>query len=397
MTDLDYQLVDFDNHYYEPLDAWSRHLDERIKRQRRGVEIVTQGKRTYAAIGGRLSGFVPNITFDPVAAPGSLEAYFRGEAMGQRATEMARVEPLQPAYQQREPRLRVMAEQGVEEIVLLPTFSYCLEESLCDDIEAMHATISAFNRWLDEEWSLSGPTIAAPLIALSDVDAALDELRWALDRGARVVTMTPGPVRLPGDDRASPANRRFDPVWQLINDAGITVAYHAADAGYFRYFRDYDDPPVFDAFSPKMRLGSLWSVDRPMQDTIAVMVMQRLFERFPNLRIVSVEQGSDWLLVLLDKLTKLYHRRTNLFAEDPVDTIRRHLWICPFWEDDIDALIAAVGPERVVFGSDWPHPEGVAEPRDFVKHLGDRPADEVRQIMRENGSGLLTTLPLASK
>ncbi len=32
MTEFDYQLVDFDNHYYEPLDAWSRHLDERIKR-----------------------------------------------------------------------------------------------------------------------------------------------------------------------------------------------------------------------------------------------------------------------------------------------------------------------------------------------------------------------------
>ena len=389
----DYQLIDFDTHYYEPLDACTRHLDERIKRQRRSVEMVTQGNRVYPVVGGRLTNFVPNVTFDPIAAPGSLEEYFRGESMGKHLKEMAVVEPLRPEYQQRGPREKVMAEQGVEEIVLLPTFTCGVEEMLCDDIEATTATLRAFNRWLHEEWGFSGPTIAAPLIGMSDVDAALAEIEWALSEGARVLLMTPGPVRGPGDQRYSPANRRFDPIWSAINAAGVTVAYHAADSGYFRYFRDYDDPAVMDAFDPKMRLGSLFSVDRPMQDMLGVMVMQRLFERFPNLRVVSVEQGSDWLLVLLSKLEKLYHRRTSVFAEDPRDTVRRHVWTCPFWEDDIGALIAAVGPERVVFGSDWPHPEGVAEPRQFAKYLDGVAAGDVRRIMRDNAAELLTRRP----
>src|SRR5205085_652170 len=141
-------------------------------------------------------------------------------------------------YQQREPRRQVMAEQGVEEIVLLPTFTCGVEEMLCHDIEATTATLRAFNRWLHEEWGFAGPTIAAPLIGMSDVDAALGEIDWVLGEGARVLLMTPGPVRGPGNERHSPADRRFDPIWSAINDAGVTVAYHAADSGYFRYFRD---------------------------------------------------------------------------------------------------------------------------------------------------------------
>ena len=51
MTTLDYQAIDVDNHYYEPLDAFTRHLDKAFKS--RGVQMVTQGKRTLAVIGGR--------------------------------------------------------------------------------------------------------------------------------------------------------------------------------------------------------------------------------------------------------------------------------------------------------------------------------------------------------
>ena len=391
---FDFGLVDFDSHYYEVLDAWTRHLDPKIAAQHRGVEIITSGKRVYPLIGGKLSNFIPNITFDPVAAPGSLEAYFRGEAGGKSLKELARPESPRPEYQHREPRLAVMDQQNVERTVLLPTFTCGVEEALADDVEAMHATLEAFNRWLLEEWGFDGRTVAAPMVALSDVDRALSEIRFLLDHGARLLLMTPGPVRAAGGQRHSPANRLYDPVWQLINDAGITVAYHAADSGYFRYFKDYDDPPVMDAFSPEMRLGSIFSVDRPIQDMIGVMVLQRFFERFPNLRLVSIEQGSDWLVVLMGKLHKLWKRRPRIFAEDPVDTVRRHLWVCPFWEDDITALADLIGPERVTFGSDWPHPEGVAEPVHFAKYLEGFSAEDVRKIMRENGAGLLELRPV---
>jgi predicted TIM-barrel fold metal-dependent hydrolase len=228
---------------------------------------------------------------------------------------------------------------------------------------------------------------------MSDVAAACAELEWALSEGARVIAVTPGPVRMEGNLRLSPANPRFDPFWEIVDREGITVAYHAADAGYFRYFKDYDDPADYNPFSSAVRLGSLWAIDRPMQDMLAVMVMQQLFARFPNLRIVSVEQGIDWLPVLLQRLVKQHKRRPRLFAEPPEDTIRRHLWVCPFWEDDVGPLIDAVGIDHVVFGSDWPHPEGVAEPHLFTKYLPGLDDEELRLVMRENAAGLLTRRP----
>lgn len=394
MYDVDFALVDFDTHYYEVLDAWTRHLDPQIKKQRRGVELVTSGDRVYPLVGGRLSNFIPNITFDPVAAPGSLEAYFQGAAEGKSVKELAQLESPRPEYQHGEPRLAVMDDQNVERSVLLPTFTCGVEEALHHDIEAMHATVHAFNLWLLEEWGFDGRTVAAPMIAMSDVGRAVAETEWALEQGALVLLMTPGPVRGSDGRRHSPANPMYDPIWRVINDAGITVAYHAADSGYFRYFCDYDDPPVMDAFSHDMRLGSLFSVDRPIQDMVGVMVLQRLFERFPNLRLVSIEQGSDWLGVLMGKLHKLYKRRPRIFAEDPLDTVRRHLWVCPFWEEDIQALAGLIGTQRVLFGSDWPHPEGVAEPVQFAKYLEGFSPAEIRQIMRENGAGLLERRPV---
>ena len=230
---------------------------------------------------------------------------------------------------------------------------------------------------------------------MSDRPEAIEELTWALAEGARCIAITPGPVRLSGGDRCSPAHPRFDPFWSLIDEAGVTVAYHAADAGYFRYFKDYDDPAEFNPFSPAMRLGSLWSIDRPMQDMFAVLVMHRLFDRFPNLRIVSVEQGIDWLPVVVDRLVKQYKRRPRLFVEDPRETTRRHLWVCPFWEDDVTGLIDLIGVDHVVFGSDWPHPEGVAEPREFTKYLPGLSDDDLRLVMRENAAGLLARRPRA--
>ena len=108
MSTIDFPLIDFDSHYYEVLDAWTRHLDPKLKKQHRGVEIVTSGNRTYPMVGGKLSNFIPNITFDPVAAPGSHEAYFRGEAEGKSVKELARVESPRPEYQHREPRRRLL-------------------------------------------------------------------------------------------------------------------------------------------------------------------------------------------------------------------------------------------------------------------------------------------------
>src|SRR5262245_47658411 len=66
--------IDADNHYYESLDAFTRHLDRAFRQ--RGVRVVQDGSHTEILIAGRLNRFIPNPTFDPVIVPGCLDLQF---------------------------------------------------------------------------------------------------------------------------------------------------------------------------------------------------------------------------------------------------------------------------------------------------------------------------------
>jgi len=77
MANLSYKAIDVDNHYYEPLDAFTRHLDKKFRR--RGVQMYSDGRHTQAIIGDRVNRFIPNPTFDPIIVPGCLDSLFRGE------------------------------------------------------------------------------------------------------------------------------------------------------------------------------------------------------------------------------------------------------------------------------------------------------------------------------
>ena len=57
------------------------------------------------------------------------------------------------------------------------------------------------------------------------------------------------------------------------------------------------------------------------------------------------------------------------FTEDPVESFRRNVWINPFWEDDVDEVVELMGADRVIFGSDWPHIEGMPQPLDYATEL----------------------------
>ena len=67
--------------------------------------------------------------------------------------------------------------------------------------------------------------------------------------------------------------------------------------------------------------------------------------------------------ILLKKLAKAYGQMPSAFASDPVETFRDHVWVAPFYEDDLSILKEELGLDHILFGSDWPHAEGLAEPR----------------------------------
>src|SRR4029453_14083701 len=115
--------------------------------------------------------------------------------------------------------------------------------------------------------------------------------------------------------------------------------------------------------------------------------------RHPPLKGASIENGSDWLHLLVKRLRKLANQSPSAFHEDPLDTLRRHGWGKPCLEEDLRPPAALIGVERILFGSDWPHGEGLAQPMDFAKELSAFEEAEVSRIMRQNVVELLGSSP----
>ena len=387
---MDTRPIDADNHYYEPLDAFTRHLDRKFKD--RGVRPVQDGKRTHLLIGGRLNRFVPNPTFDPIIVPGCIDPLFRGQIPeGVDPRSLMQVEPLRAEYRDRDRRVEVMDAQGLGGALLFPTLGCGVEEALRDDVPATMASMTAFNRWLDDDWGFAyrDRVFAVPMLSLADPDGALEELEWLLDRGARMVHVRPAPVPAPNGASRSLGDKRFDPVWARIAAASIPVAFHLGDSGYNARFAGAWGASDTFGFGNSDALGQVLVADRAIHDTIASLLVHGVFQRHPALRVASIENGSDWLHVLAKRLRKQRNQMPWSFAEDPLDTLRRHVWVTPYLEEDLHTLADLVGVERILFGSDWPHGEGVAQPLDFEQELDGFDEGAVQRIMHDNCVELL--------
>lgn len=382
---------DADNHYYEPLDAFTRHLEPAFRD--RGVKSFRDGKRTYLLIGGKLNRFIPNPTFDPIIVPGCLDPLFRGQIPdGIDPRSLMKVEPLRAEYRDRDQRIRTMDRQGLGAALLFPTLGCGVEQALAADIPATMASLCAFNRWLEEDWGFDhqGRIFAAPMLSLADPDAAAAEVDRLLGRGAKLVHLRPAPVPAPHGTSRSLGDPIFDPVWARLAEASVPVAFHLGDSGYEgRMAAAWGASDHFEGYGKQDVLSRILVADRAIHDTVASLIVHRVFERHPRLRIASIENGSDWIHLLVKRLRKQANQTPWAFAEDPLETIRRHVWTTPYLEEDLEALAELIGVERILFGSDWPHGEGVSQPLDFEKELGAFDARAVRRIMHDNCRELL--------
>ncbi len=385
MADLGFQAFDSDHHYYEAEDAFTRHVDRRM--QARCMQWAEIGGRKRLLVGGKVNRFIPNPTFDPVAQPGILDEYFRGKNPdGKSVPELfGRLDPISPAYRDRDARMKQLDEQGVAGTILFPTLGVGMQESLRNDPEAACVAFEAFNKWLEDDWGYAyqDRIHAAPYISLMDPAWAERELERVLALGARVVSMVPGPVPTGPETSVSIGLDRFDGFWSRVAEAGITVAFHAGDAGYRRFSEAWGGNREFKAFSWDPLVGCL--SPEPIHDTIAALICHGVFQRHPRARVATIECGSAWVPELVRRLKKAYGQMPYAFETDPIEQLRRHVKIAPYYEDDIAGLRDLVGAENVLFGSDFPHAEGLAVPTDFVNDLEGFSTDEVELIMRDNG------------
>jgi len=387
MTQFEGQFFDADNHYYESRDAFTRHVPKGM--QSRCVQWVTmENGRKYHSIAGKIDRFT-NPTFDPISKPGVLRELFRGNPNGATSNELIRssLEPMPPEYMNREARLSKLDEQGLEATWLFPTLAILYEELLKNDVEALCTTYTAFNQWLDEDWGFNykNRLFAAPYISLADVEWACDELEKALARDARVLVMRPSAVYTRRGPR-NPAATEFDPFWSRVNEAGVTVVAHIGATRHDSNGYDVKNQDVL-SMGPKPSVTNFHRA-RNINDFLASLLFDRLFERYPNLRIASVENGSELLGELLTALAHSKDRTPTFYTDDPGDSFKEHVWVNPFWEDDISEIIDFMGEDHVIVGSDWPHMEGLEHPRDIFDEIEIIPLSVQTKILRDNTAAL---------
>jgi predicted TIM-barrel fold metal-dependent hydrolase len=388
---LDFAVYDADNHLYETEDAFTRHLPESHRNLFRFVEI--RGRKKLV-VRDTITEFIPNPTFEVVARPGAHMAFYAGENDEGRSLRELTGEPMRsiPAFRGPGPRLELLDEQGIHATLMFPTLASLIEERLLDDPDLTQVALRAFNEWLHDEWSYDheGRIFATPVVNPCVLDEGIAELERIIERGAKAVLLRPAPVSGLRGTR-SPFLPELDPFWARIQEAGLLVALHASDSGYQRYLNTWEGQAgsEYVAFRPQT-FAAVSDDGRAIQDALASAICHGMLTRFPDVRLLSVENGGSWVGHLVRNLEIAYKKMPNEFPEHPRDVFQRNVWVNPFWEDSVRGLVDLLGAERVCFGSDYPHPEGLDDPVGWREEVRDLPAADVERIMSTNLKALLT-------
>ena len=183
-----------------------------------------------------------------------------------------------------------------------------------------------------------------------------------------------------------------DPVWARLAEAGVPVVFHLSDSGYLAIAALWGGKGTFEGFGKKDPLDQVLLDDRAIHDSMASMIVHQVFTRHPKLKVASIENGSYFVYRLIKRLKKAANTAPYHFKEDPVEQLRNNVWIAPYYEDDVKLLAATIGVDKILFGSDWPHGEGLADPMTFTADIPQFPEfsyEDTRKVMRDNALELL--------
>ena len=239
MPDLGYRVFDADNHYYEAEDAFTRHLPKGMGPRAMQWAVVEGRKRLLGRRAGQHVHPEPHVRPRRRARRRSWPSSRARQPGGDIKSLFGELEPIRPEYRDRDARLAVMDGQGLDACWLFPTLGVGMEEALRDDPEACVAAFQAFNRWLDDDWGFAyrDRIYAAPYFTLVDLDAG--DRRAGV--GARPRRSRRSACGRPGRDttrqHAHRSPRTTTRSGRGSHEAGVTVAFHGGDGGYGAHVR----------------------------------------------------------------------------------------------------------------------------------------------------------------
>jgi predicted TIM-barrel fold metal-dependent hydrolase len=385
---LEYPVFDVDNHMYENTDSFVKFMPKEYDGL---VKYIQEGNRTRLVVKDRIERAIPNPTFSRVAVPGGQD----DDPLKRRS--IAGLD----AFYDVEPRYKLMLEYGIGRALMWPTLGSVIEQAMPEDPYAVAVSFHALNQWMLEHWTYEyeHAVYPTPMITLQDLRSACDELEWVAERGAKVVYLSSAPTCGLGG-RRSIAQREFDPFWTMLEDTGVVAGFHqvvnrrypvdvaeldgTGESG--RYFV----PPGFGlSFHQDLSFRALCTPRWQIADFIASLIGHGCLARHPRVKVAIVEFGTDYVRPMVHHFQDTYERTPVLFDEDPMDALRRNVFIHAFQERDPIGLVELLGVDNVMWGSDFPHPEGLRDPLAFSEDVADLPLEQRKAVMGGNLERLL--------
>lgn len=344
------RYFDADSHVLEPLDWLEGYADPHIRAKLRplGMPIAPTAERAATLVASR-----------DTDALADERLWGRGyDAFG--------------AWEPRE-RAAILDEYGIDCQLVFSTFAP--GQFLSNDPELLWGGVRAHTRALADFCSTDPRLLAVPLIPFSDIDRALMELDVALELecgGVLVQTTAPSKTM-------SPSHPALDPFWSRLQDADVPFITHIGTGGRLVPvgYRENGRPLPTDFLGggENIRSKDFLNIGYWPENFLATLALDGVFERFPRLRGASIEQGAEWVPGMLKKLdgAMQFARTEPDLAALPMpasDYIRRQVKFTPFPKDDVGWVIDNIGPDLLMFSTDFPHPEGTRDPIGrFAAHL----------------------------
>jgi predicted TIM-barrel fold metal-dependent hydrolase len=165
----------------------------------------------------------------------------------------------------------------------------------------------------------------------------------------------------------------------------IVVGMHSGDPGYQRYLNEWEGFP--GEMLPFKATGSpafqaMASQKVVVHDAMASIIGHGLATRFPRLRFMPVEFQAEWIRPFILRIQSAYERSPVLFDEDPFEVFKRNIYVHIFHEPDPQELLdMGLTADRLMFGSDFPHPEGIADPLGYSEVVENLKPEDRELIM----------------
>jgi predicted TIM-barrel fold metal-dependent hydrolase len=215
-----------------------------------------------------------------------------------------------------------------------------------------------------------------------DVDACVREAHRAHELGMRGVNLTSDP-----QDQGAPdlANRAWDPLWEVCSELELPVHFHiGASLTTMTFFDNYPWPSHDD--DTKLAIGgTLLFIGNGR--VVVNIICSGMLERFPTLKIVSVESGAGWVPFIVEALDYEMAENAPKLREElslsPSEYFRRQIYATMWFErTDLPSLVRAVGDDNILFETDFPHPtclypNPLASAAENMRELSEETRDKI--------------------